>query len=117
MISENYPEQTMIQSGILYHMYWSRAWVTQELVLCENVVVAVGLTQVKLADLIKKAKVLHSDVAVAWFGQLVNFVKEVPRGQRKGLVYLLWKFRFKDCSLPQDRIYSLLLSQKRRAWS
>jgi hypothetical protein len=108
--------------GITKHEYWSRAWVTQEVLLPRSTYLVAG-TQTHdlflLASRFRAAVPYFHDNA---FENIVDILmlqatrRQQPKisridatGLRKwGVVNLLQRFRNKKCTIQRDRIYSLL---------
>jgi hypothetical protein len=108
--------------GITKHEYWSRAWVTQEVLLPKSTYLVAG-TQTHdlflLASRFRAAVPYFQDNA---FENIVDILMlQAARRQqpeiswndatglwRWGVVNLLHRFRNKQCTIRRDRIYSLL---------
>lgn len=100
---------------ITEHEYWTRAWVTQEILLANRAVIVSGFTAHSLMSLARKWRnnvLHHSDKP---FENLVDIVLQKKSSRTKtnalsssGLVNLLHRFRNKDCAIRRDRVYSLL---------
>ncbi|CAO2653524.1 Nn.00g029350.m01.CDS01 [Neocucurbitaria sp. VM-36] len=105
--------------NITEHEYWSRAWVTQEVLLAQRtVLVAGGVT----CDLFRLA--IRFRAAVPYFREnaFENIVDILIRRKTSrydnvgleswGVINLLHRFRNKKCAIRRDRIYSLLALSK-----
>ncbi len=117
-----------VLENIMTHPYWSRAWVTQEVLLSRNALVVAGTTVHNLISLAIKFRSAVPYFRDNWFENLIDiFIKqrheEVKRTQIHGkysahrenlefetwgVVNLLHRFKNKNCAIRRDRIYSLL---------
>jgi hypothetical protein len=102
--------------------YWSRAWITQEIVLARRVKLLANQVELDL-QLIRSRGDLETTLQAHFglknphFETLVRIWELVtgqagntgPIGENGGsLFYLLEMFQHKKCAVPQDRVYSLL---------
>jgi hypothetical protein len=89
--------------------YWDRAWVTQEIMLARSIVVSLGTELFGYEDLFYHAKHMPEYRTDDSFYQF-EFVRNDLRTKFLGasMVYLLYHFRRKKCSIQRDRVYSLL---------
>ncbi|OAL43357.1 hypothetical protein IQ07DRAFT_552588 [Pyrenochaeta sp. DS3sAY3a] len=92
--------------------YWSRAWITQEIVLAKRAIVLVGSQSIDLRTLTQQ--VTMPDTPFYYIADFVNQrTKARIYGQPNlaanwGVINLLHHFRGRECFEPRDRIYSLL---------
>lgn len=77
------------------HAYWGRAWITQEVTLARKLVLAAGDEEVAFDVLPETTR----DLVLPYSARSLD-------GQP--LMYLLYLFRQKSCSIVKDRIFSLL---------
>jgi hypothetical protein len=120
-VGENAGKAEKIFEVLAENEYWSRAWVTQEVLLAKNATIVAG-TECHhlslLADTYRRALPQSKDSA---FENLIDII--VLQQQRRkmqselypeanlhewGVIQLLHRFRTKQCAIPRDRIYSLL---------
>ncbi|KAH7385518.1 heterokaryon incompatibility protein-domain-containing protein [Phaeosphaeria sp. MPI-PUGE-AT-0046c] len=103
----------------IVHNYWSRAWVTQEILLAQRTVVLAGVEAhglIALAMIYRSAVQYHGDSAFESIIDVIfrkedRVIEHNPFGQgleNWGLVNLLHRFRHKECAIRRDRVYSLL---------
>ncbi|KAH7398316.1 heterokaryon incompatibility protein-domain-containing protein [Pyrenochaeta sp. MPI-SDFR-AT-0127] len=92
--------------------YWSRAWITQEIVLAKRAFVLVGSQVIDLRILTQQ--VTMPDTPFYYIADFVNERMKARQSGRSnlasnwGVVNLLHHFRGRECFEPRDRIYSLL---------
>jgi hypothetical protein len=113
--------------------YWSRAWVTQEILLARSVVLIAGneaYSLLALANMYRAAVPYYKDNAFESLMALILLQQQRKRSQSRvywddsatgledwHLIQLLHRFRDKSCAIRRDRIYSLLaLSQHGNAF-
>jgi hypothetical protein len=77
--------------------YWTRAWITQEVILSKCTLVLINSSLVDLALLVRRLQVWDLP------SRLISL-----SGRKLSLLYLLDYLRNQQCCLPHDRIYSLL---------
>lgn len=104
--------------------YWTRAWVTQELLLARAILVVAGDAAVDFPSVVR-ASAYASEPGGSHFQEYANsilvqknyFKQGSPSGRVVlsnswisdwGLMRLISHFRNKDCAISRDRIYSLL---------
>ncbi|KAH8725616.1 heterokaryon incompatibility protein-domain-containing protein [Phaeosphaeriaceae sp. PMI808] len=105
--------------------YWSRAWVTQEVLLARHVLVVAGYEVHGLVPLAAKYRAAVVFFKDSPFENLVDILlqkrirmermqmMEVATGlEGWGIINLLHRFRNKNCAIRRDRIYSLLALSK-----
>jgi hypothetical protein len=120
-VGENVGKAEKIFEVLAENEYWSRAWVTQEVLLAKNATIVAGTEShhlFLLADTYRKALPQSKDSA---FENLIDII--VLQQQRRkmqselypeanlhewGVIQLLHRFRTKQCAVRRDRIYSLL---------
>jgi hypothetical protein len=89
--------------------YWARAWVTQEIVLARSIIVSLDTQLLDYVDLFDHPKYLREVDGDESFYQFEKLGRNEPSELRgSSLLYLLYHFRDKECSVPSDRVYSLL---------
>ncbi|KAF2833863.1 hypothetical protein CC86DRAFT_311993, partial [Ophiobolus disseminans] len=82
--------------------YWERAWITQEVALAKRIIfMARDSEQDENAITRSRAHCLLTQ-------QHLDFRRQYPRADSIGLFRLLSTHGHKRCSIPRDRIYSLL---------
>ncbi|KAF2686065.1 HET-domain-containing protein, partial [Lentithecium fluviatile CBS 122367] len=88
--------------------YWKRAWITQEILLAQQVRLCAGHEETELTRLRSiyqwgMGSSLKAPVAVR------NLIRDT-RGiaKNKSLIQLVARYRYKKCHIKRDRIYSLL---------
>ncbi|KAH7128619.1 heterokaryon incompatibility protein-domain-containing protein, partial [Dendryphion nanum] len=87
------------------NQYWSRAWITQEGYLAADLIFLAQDTEVSLNRIVNQVRLYdHGGPEFAYIRPLLS--KAGIRG--KSLLYLLYIFREKQCSIKADRIFSLL---------
>ncbi|KAH7092444.1 heterokaryon incompatibility protein-domain-containing protein [Paraphoma chrysanthemicola] len=102
----------IVKSCIFNHEYWSRAWVTQEILLARSVMILVGRESLKFSDLV--GAMTHfdhpdlSNFSDCTFAGFADVVQTPGKLRAKTLINLLDQLRDKECEIPRDRIYSLL---------
>jgi hypothetical protein len=96
----------MLRECILLNEYWNRAWITQEVVLARKKILAVHDQRIRLETFIKSLHSFRIDYEDARaFKQIVTYKSNFSSDR---MIDLLSRFRNKHCSIPRDRIYSLL---------
>ena len=112
----------IIDEEVLYNEYWTRAWITQEVCLARSAVLVLEheTHDVYLSKLLDVVRGSSSFVNRSHLSELLQFLdtSEEPRsgsgsynGQdpvRETLVPLVHRFRDKACTIPRDRIFSIL---------
>ncbi|KAF1830283.1 hypothetical protein BDW02DRAFT_507917, partial [Decorospora gaudefroyi] len=98
----------VIECNIFHNEYWSRAWVTQEILLARDVVIVCGTHHIKMLRLVERARYF----VLNWFDTAFQLlaIPENDHSQTAGLplITLLSYFRLKKCKIAHDRVYSLL---------
>jgi hypothetical protein len=99
----------IVGTCVFNNEYWSRAWVTQEIVLARSVVVLLCGESFKISDLVSARLNFDNidlgsfrDCAMTRFAQVVDSSAQLP------LLHLIDKLRDSQCEIFRDRIYSLL---------
>ena len=101
-----YPPRSRFGMSDFYQCgYWNRAWITQEIALARKITFMAVNSEVD-----REQPPEDRDVAVPppQSPNPVHFENYSHRWRGRSLVYLLQKFRFKDCSESRDRVFSLL---------
>jgi hypothetical protein len=101
-------QMEFIEQCIFRNKYWTRAWVIQEILLAQRVQVSLGMQQFAFPNLIESVRPLTLDLAGTHFEHFAIESGDVTQTRDKSLVTLLHRFRGKDCSVVQDRIFSLI---------
>jgi hypothetical protein len=108
--------------GITTHEYWSRAWVTQEVLLPRSTYLVAGTQTHDLFTLASRFRATVPYFQDNAFENIVDILmlqatrreqRDISRNDatglwRWGVVNLLHRFRNKKCTIRRDRIYSLL---------
>lgn len=81
--------------------YWTRAWVTQEILLARNVILMAGRVTCPMQQIRSRYVSSFSPLLKAATGTDSNIT-------HANLVYLLDVFRQQECEIARDRIFSLL---------
>lgn len=86
------------------HEYWTRAWVTQEIVLAQEVSLMVGEVEFPMKNL---------PSFIAGYNFLIRAgsnleARSAMVSQGTNLIHLLDRFSSQQCHFPQDRVFSLL---------
>lgn len=103
-----YVARRRVYEDLAGNRYWTRAWITQELIIARNIVVAIGsltFTFDKLREMIRGIGYLPAST------EEVGQVLALGSGENilgEPLAKLLSTFREKKCSVTRDRIFSLL---------
>jgi hypothetical protein len=84
--------------------YWTRAWVTQEIVLAKSVMLMAGDAELPMESLPEVVKTLTG----ALFPGGDRLELRRGSGRDMNLFDLLHRFRHQQCEIPRDRIFSLL---------
>jgi hypothetical protein len=105
------PYKEILEEYIVHNEYWSRAWITQEIILARHIVVWLDTDLIGLKELIDFVEYLDIDLGPFYyesaFSQFArNWRKDFTRP--KTLFPLLAHFRDRQCHDPRDRIFSLL---------
>jgi hypothetical protein len=89
--------------------YWDRAWVTQEIVLARCIVASLGNELFNYSDLFYHTTYMPELRIDNPFYQF-EYINQKQSTELRGssLLYLLRHFRNKKCSVPRDRVHSLL---------
>jgi hypothetical protein len=114
----------ILSKSIFDNVYWTRAWVTQEILLARNVTIMLDEQSYDFPGLLEKLRFYetifsrrqnffhsssHFDSSPqSPFGRFVSIMEKPHKIKEKGLVELLSYFHNKQCENPRDRIYSLL---------
>jgi hypothetical protein len=99
-------QDSSVQKYILENEYWRRAWVTQEIVLARSLILFCDGELITYSSLLAS---LPYHFEPQWRRSLMSeFGSNSIVVYGKPLVHLLWKFRGKQCIVPQDRVFSLM---------
>jgi hypothetical protein len=99
----------LLKKYLFENYYWTRAWVTQEIVLARSIVVSLDTQLLDYVDLFDHLKYLPDYPFKDSFHQFENLGRDEPPELRgSSLLFLLCHFRNKECSVPSDHVYSLL---------
>ncbi|KAF1850460.1 HET-domain-containing protein [Cucurbitaria berberidis CBS 394.84] len=100
---------------ITEHEYWSRAWVTQEVLLAKHTILVAGRSTHDLFSLAIKFRSAVLYFRENAFENIVDVLLQQRLSQYRetslktwGVVNVLHRFRNKKCTIRRDRIYSLL---------
>jgi hypothetical protein len=107
-----FPRQ-MTWNGVDYEIfdneYWSRAWVTQEIILAHTLIVSLGARVFHYADIFHQLEQIggiRPGTSFDRFNEILN--TPITRIRGSNLLYLLWCFNDKICSVTHGNVYSLL---------
>lgn len=94
---------------VLYHHYWTRAWIIQEILLPNKVKVQACDKAVDLSLLVEtiRSKILDHPYSTP-FGIFKDILIKKDNVRGLGLFQLLRHFKQSDSSIKRDRIFSLL---------
>lgn len=102
-------------AAITEHEYWSRAWVTQEILLAKRTIVLAGRVAHNLQSLARRYREAVPHYRDVPFENIVDIVIQRSRTgtgetgfMKWGVINLLHRFRNTNCSIQRDRVYSLL---------
>lgn len=96
-----------VWENVVHNSYWERAWVTQEVLLAQSVVVFFGSQRVQLEDFFSG---LHYSYLAIQEGPIARFTAlESDRAhfEGKSFIELLEHFHGRQCTVARDRLYSL----------
>jgi hypothetical protein len=100
----------LVTRYVLHNDYWNRAWVIQEIILANSVIISLDATTLPLRHFCER---MHQIPVYIWQTPFEQFDTlgshdghAVLRG--KSLLLLLHWFRDKQCSIPHDRVFALL---------
>ncbi|KAF2825056.1 hypothetical protein CC86DRAFT_249917, partial [Ophiobolus disseminans] len=108
-------DQKILRKGrdaVIKSKYWDRAWIIQEVFLARKVTLMARGETLPMwrlpwryyIDIHRKDPKIRDSLH-----RLLRFRTEQMEDEKvKDLVHLLWVYRGSECSLPQDRIFSLL---------
>jgi hypothetical protein len=99
--------KAVLDKYLIHNEYWSRAWITQEVVLACRAVVWLDTDLIGLKELITGIQYFDLDQGAL---HVKNFARNWWKGfeRPQALIPLLAYFRDKRCHDPRDRIFSLL---------
>jgi hypothetical protein len=110
--------QQVLEKEFFNNEYWTRAWITQEIYVAKSAVVMLEKDEFSIAMCVDvlwgcdKFKV-HDNHAIKKFALLLGFDNSGLSliqlgGTSKSFLSLLRQFSDKKCTIPRDRLYSLL---------
>lgn len=106
-LSERRRTGDAIEYYILRNEYWGRAWITQEILLAQKVIVQMDICHAELSEMYE----LSDPYVLSWVGTSYGRVMMQQFGDSKTknmpLVRLLSKFHDTNCSVLHDRVFSL----------
>lgn len=118
MFTDALPGSSKISSThwVAQHGYWTRAWITQELILACHITIVANNTELFIEDVPRVVMVVDSYGVKDRKPKLVSIWPECFLGDSRGLEfakgqslpYLLSVSRHKQCAVPRDRVFSLL---------
>ncbi|KAH6882558.1 heterokaryon incompatibility protein-domain-containing protein [Alternaria rosae] len=101
--------KTTVYNDLAGNQYWTRAWITQELILARRISVAIGSLTFTINKLLEMVRAIGFAFArreavsqVSALGSSSHIIVGNP------LASLLLTFRDKRCSVARDRVFSLL---------
>jgi hypothetical protein len=87
---------------VLRHEYWTRAWITQEVILAQgHMTFMAGEAEVKREEMDKF--IVFTDLR-----PIVNFWTRFATEKEHNLLRLLHTFQLQKCTVERDKVYSLL---------
>lgn len=93
--------------GLVRNPYWTRAWITQEILLAQDVLFLAATEEMRLRHLQELFSWIdYGQTELAQLRPLLSLQPQNIRGTN--LFRLLALFRNKGCSIKRDRIFSLL---------
>jgi hypothetical protein len=114
----------ILSESIFDNVYWTRAWVTQEILLARNITIRLDEQSYDFPSFLEKLRFYETIFSTRHniflssshfdstpqspLGQFVSVMEKPHKIKEKGLVELLIYFQNKQCENPRDRIYSLL---------
>jgi len=102
-------QQNVVFDELADNEYWTRAWITQELILARSIIVAIGSLTFTFDELLEMIRdnIYHCFADYKKSRLVLSFDR---RSKIVGLplAQLLLNFCDKNCSNPRDRIFSLL---------
>jgi hypothetical protein len=99
--------ETDTDVGILFaHEYWTRAWVTQEVILAHQHTLMADEVTLPMNHLHPLLGPTDDSRHLIRLLQLQNVLPNHFHG--KSLIFLLEEFRMQECAIPHDRVFSLL---------
>jgi hypothetical protein len=90
------------------HIYWTRAWITQELLLARSLYFFAQNISTSMDDICRQKAGRNGIVFILWMS-----LEKLTSGNRRGqdltrLMDNIEMFRYKECSDPRDMVYSLI---------
>jgi len=96
----------LILRYVVRNEYWNRSWIIQEITLARSVIISLDLTTLPLSDFYERIRRHPLDFSRTSFRQF-DGPEHVYYNDNSLLSLLNW-FRDKHCSVPHDRVFSLL---------
>jgi hypothetical protein len=111
-------QRQVLEKEFFNNEYWTRAWITQEIYVARHAVVMLEKEEFSITTCMDvlwgcdKAAV-HNNNAVKKFALFLGFDNSglpliKPGGTSNSFLSLLRQFSDKNCTIPRDRLYSLL---------
>jgi hypothetical protein len=111
-------KQQVLEKEFFGNEYWTRAWITQEIYVARRAIVVLENEEFSIATCMHvllgcdKLKV-HNNNVVKKFALFLGFDNSglpviQPGGTSRSFLSLLRQFSNKNCTIPRDRLYSLL---------
>lgn len=104
--SRRWKKRELIQKYVVRNEYWNRSWIIQEISLARSVIISLDLTTLPLSDFYERIRQLYLDTSRTSFRQFYG--REHTHFNNNSLLFLLNWFCDKHCSVPHDRVFSLL---------
>jgi hypothetical protein len=101
-------DRITIHRRILQNDYWNRAWVTQEVILAQKAVVLIDDWSFEFSELVNQLSCNDINWSGTGFEQFVRIRNGSLDLFQRTLLYVLSHFQDRLCSIPHDRVYSLL---------
>ncbi|OAK94231.1 hypothetical protein IQ06DRAFT_353681 [Phaeosphaeriaceae sp. SRC1lsM3a] len=101
-------DRRIVGRRIIRNEYWNRAWITQEIALAQSVSVLVDDLLYGFPELVDLLSLLDIPWRHTHFDQFVGIRSGTIDLSNRSLVDLLDHFQNRKCTLPQDRVFSLL---------
>ncbi|KAH7406431.1 heterokaryon incompatibility protein-domain-containing protein, partial [Phaeosphaeria sp. MPI-PUGE-AT-0046c] len=101
-------DRRIVGRRVIRNEYWNRAWITQEIALAQSVSVLVDDLLYGFPELVDLLSLLDIPWRHTHFDQFVGIRSGTIDLSKRSLVDLLNHFRNRKCTLPQDRVFSLL---------
>lgn len=102
------PDRRTIGRRVVRNEYWNRAWITQEIILAQSVSILVDDFLCGFTELVNLLSTLDIPWQHSHFGQFVDIRNGTIDLSNHTLIDLLEHFQDRKCSIPRDRVFSLL---------